>query len=131
MGAYQKGLTADAPPDGRLSLARYTFANVDKAKAQMRRLAETAQPPSLVHTADADDQIVRQDGDSAIARHGVVVTVIDGSEVRDNARQRADWTYRIEALALQRPARRWWARRTSAPSRMSAIWSRRIMCCRC
>jgi hypothetical protein len=100
-GAYQKGLTADAPPEGRLSLARYTFANVDKARAQMRRLAETAQPPSLVRTADADDQIVRQDGDGAIARHGVVITVIDGSEVRDNARQRADWTYRIEALALQ------------------------------
>jgi hypothetical protein len=100
-GAYQKGLTADAPPDGRLSLARYTFANTDKAKVQMRRLAETAQPPSLVRTADADDQIVRQDGDSAIARHGVVITVIDGREVRDSARQRADWTYRLEALALQ------------------------------
>jgi hypothetical protein len=99
-GAFQKGLTADAPPDGQLSLAHYTFANVDKAKAQMRRLAKTTQPPSLVRTADADDQIVRQDGDSAIARHGVVITVIDGREVRDTARQRADWTYRIEALAL-------------------------------
>lgn len=99
-GAFQKGLTADAPPDGQLSLARYTFANVDKAKAQMRRLAATAQPPSLVRTAEADDQIVRQDGNGAIARHGAVITVIDGREVRDTARQRADWTYRIEALAL-------------------------------
>ena len=99
--AHQPGLTADAPPIGRLTLALYVFANADKAKAQMRRLADGVQPPALVRTADADDQIIRPDPDGVIARHGSAVAVVDAGGARDNARFRAGWVYRLEALALQ------------------------------
>ncbi len=100
--AHQAGLTADAPPIGSVSLALYVFANADKAKAQMHRLAGgVVQPPSLVRTPDADDQIVRPNPDGVIARHGAAIAVVDASEARDFARQHAGWIYRLEVLALQ------------------------------
>lgn len=99
--AHQPGLTADAPPIGRLALTLYVFANADRAKAQMRRLADGAQPPSLVRTADTDDQTIRSNPDGVIARHGARIAVLDAGDARDNARQRAGWVYRLEAFALQ------------------------------
>ena len=100
--AYQRGLTADAPPDASLSLAFYHFANLAKAEAEIRRIAKDAlPPPGLVRTADPQDRIVRTDATTVFARHGVDIAVIDASEVQDIAHEKADWDYRIEALALQ------------------------------
>jgi hypothetical protein len=54
--AYQRGLTADVPADGSLSLSFYHFANAAKAEAQIWRLAKDAPPPpSLVRTCPLID----------------------------------------------------------------------------
>lgn len=98
--AVQRGLTADAPPEGRLSLAFYHLANRERATGQMKRLTTTAQAPNLVKTADSDDQLLRTDATTVVARHGGDIVVVDASETRAQAREEAGWTYRLEAMAL-------------------------------
>lgn len=99
--AHNKGLTADAPAVGHMSLAFYHLANPEKAKAQIHRLAKDAPPPGLVRTADPDDQIIRPDATTVVARHGSDIAVVDASGASDSASKRGDWAYRLEALALK------------------------------
>jgi hypothetical protein len=96
----QKGLTADAPPEGEFALAYYHLASPVRALAQMRRLATTAQPPSLAHTQDADDQVLRTDADTVVTRHGNDIVVVDTSVTTAAAQERAGWAYRVEAIAF-------------------------------
>lgn len=98
--AVQKALTDDAPPEGRLALAFYHMASPARAIDQMKRLTKTAQPPSLVRTEDSADQVLRTDANTVVARHGSDIVVIDARQVSDLARQRAGWTYRLEAMAF-------------------------------
>ena len=98
--ALQRSLTANAPPEGRLSLVFYHLANRERAAGQMKRLAKTPQAPSLVRTADEDDQLLRTDATTVVARHGSDIVVVDASETRSVAREQAGWTYRLEAMAL-------------------------------
>lgn len=98
--AFPKGLTNDAPAEGRLTLAFYHLANVARATGQMKRLAETAQPPSLVRTEDPSDQVLRTDADTVVTRHGSDIVVVDASETSELAQQRAGWAYRLEAMAF-------------------------------
>jgi hypothetical protein len=100
--AYEPGLTADAPADGSLSLSFYHFANAAKAAQQTRRLSkDTPPPPSLVRTDDPQDQIIRPNGSTVIARHGTDITVVDAGEAQEAAREEAHWNYRLEVLALK------------------------------
>jgi hypothetical protein len=46
------------------------------------------------------DRIVRTDRTTVVARHGVDIAVIDAGEVQGIAHEKADWDYRVEALAL-------------------------------
>lgn len=98
--AFQKGLTSDAPAEGRLTLAFYHLANPARASAQMKRLAETAPPPTLVRTEDLSDEVLRTDADTFVTRHGSDVVVVDASETSELAQQRAGWAYRLEAMAF-------------------------------
>ena len=98
--AVQRGLAADAPPEGRLSLAFYHFANRERAAGQTKRLTKTPQAPSLVITADKDDQLLRTEATTVVTRHGSDIVVVDASETRSLAREQAAWTYRLEAMAL-------------------------------
>ncbi len=99
--AYQRGLTADAPPDGSLSLAYYHFASPAAAEKQTRRLSQGVASLDLVRTGDPQDEIIRPDWGTVIARHDVDIAVINGSETNELARDKADWSYRLEAMALR------------------------------
>lgn len=98
--ALKRGLTSDAPPEGTLALTFYHFANPERAAGQIRRLARVRQPPSLVRTADSSDEVIRTDATTVITRHGSDIVVVDASEARSSARERAGWVYRLEALAF-------------------------------
>jgi hypothetical protein len=99
--AYEPGLTVDAPPVGILGLAYYHFASAANAEKQMRRLSAGVQSLDLVRTNDPQDEITRPDWGTVIARHDVNIAVVDASQTKALAREKANWSYRIEALALQ------------------------------
>jgi hypothetical protein len=100
--AYEAGYAAEAAPVGSFSLAYYHFATAADAKKQMRRLSEGVQSLDLVRTDDASqDEVITPDWGTAIARHDVDIAVIDASRTTALAREKANWSYRVEALALQ------------------------------
>lgn len=97
---YRRGLTADAPPEGKFSLQFYHYADASKARAQTHQLSGGTTSAALVRTSDTDDEIVRTDRDTVVARHGADIAVVQTDEVEDAAKEMADWQYRVQALAL-------------------------------
>lgn len=97
--ALRTGAPDGATPNATLTLDLYHFASAARARAQLRGFGVTPQAPQLVHTDDADDEVIQISPDMTAARHGVEIAVVRVT-VPAALSDRPDWKTQLEALTL-------------------------------
>ena len=96
--ARKTGAPDNTAPDATLTLDLYHFANVARARTELRGFGVAAHAPHTP-THDADDEVIALSASSMAARHGVEIAVARATVSQALSRD-PDWNTRLEALTL-------------------------------
>lgn len=97
--ARKTGAPDGSTPDATLTLDLYHFADVARARTELRGFGVAPHAPQPSQADQADDEVVQLSPGMIAARHGVEVAVAQVT-VPQSISESPDWASRFEALTL-------------------------------